>query len=69
VIGRLASTIGGLWVLATLGLATRLRFRGRYWRWRMQTALPAGTSPTGRFEKLRLGLEYGRWAWRMRRLR
>ncbi len=68
-IGRGLELLGGLWVLAGLAVVSGFRFRGRYWSWRMHTALPGGGAPAGRWTRLRLGLEYARWAWRMRRLR
>lgn len=63
------STLGGLWVLAGLAVVSRFRFGGRYWSWRMHTALPVSSAPRGRLARAGLGMEYARWAWRMRRLR
>lgn len=67
--GRAGDLLGGLWVLLTLGISSGFRFGGRYWRWRLHTALPERGSPRGRGARLRLGLEYAMWAWRLRRLR
>lgn len=61
--------IEGLLGLTSLGFATRFRLRGPYWQWRMQTAFPDGAPGAGRWEAVRLALEYGAWAWRCRRLR
>jgi hypothetical protein len=68
-IGRAVDTLGALWVLLTLGIATRFRFGGDYWQWRTHTALHAEGAPEGRLARMRLAMEYARWAWRMRRLR
>lgn len=62
----LIDTIGGFYELARLGVITRFRFRGAYWRWRMETAFGQGM-PESRVEMLRAVLEYGRWMRRMRR--
>jgi len=53
-----------------LGLATRFRVRGAYWRWRHETAF--GLDPArhpGRWEAIRLAIDYAAWTTRMRRLR
>lgn len=68
-LGRLIDTIGALWVLLTLGVVTRFRFNGDYWQWRTKTALDAKGAPEGKLARMHLAMEYGRWAWRMRRLR
>ena len=68
-IGRIIDTLGALWVLLTLGVATRFRFNGDYWDWRTKTALDAKGAPQGRLARMQLAMEYARWAWRMRRLR
>ena len=63
-------TIGGLWELLRLAFKTRFRLRGKYWRWRFETAF--GNDPSRmppRRERLRAMLEYGRWVYRMRRVR
>lgn len=62
----LIDTIGGLYELARLGVITKFRFRGAYWRWRMETAFGQG-KPESRMEMLHAVLEYGRWMRRMRR--
>lgn len=62
-------TLGGLWELALLAARSRFRLRGRYWRWRYETAFgsdPAVRPP--RRQRLRAVLEYGRWVYRMKRL-
>lgn len=58
-------TIGGLWQLLRLGVLTRLRFLGPYWRWRLHTAFGRGY-PASRWALVRSVLEYGRWMHRMR---
>ena len=61
-------TAGGLYELALLGAATRFRFRGTYWRWRIDTAFgddPARWPP--RRQRIRAALDYGRWVYRMKR--
>lgn len=53
-----------------LGIATRFRVRGPYWRWRMETAF--GLDPAlrpSRARMIRLAFEYAAWTTRMRRLR
>jgi len=67
---RLLETLGGLAALCRLAAACGFRFRGRYWRWRMETAFgsdPADWPP--RRERLGAILDYGRWVYRMRRRR
>jgi len=59
-------TVGGLYELLRLAVITRFRFRGRYWRWRFETAFGRGL-PRSKRELLRRTLDYGRWAHRMRR--
>ncbi|MFG0297977.1 MAG: hypothetical protein ACF8K1_00025 [Phycisphaerales bacterium JB047] len=68
-IGRVTDTLGALWVLLTLGFATKFRFNGEYWDWRTKTALDAQGAPEGKIARMHLAMEYARWAWRMRRLR
>ncbi len=66
--GRAIEILGGLWELFLLGLRTGFRFRGPYWRWRMETAF--GTDPSLRpSRRQRLGaiLAYGRWVYRIKR--
>jgi hypothetical protein len=59
-------TVAGLLELLRLAALTRCRFRGAYWRWRMETALGPGPAPA-RGERVRRVLEYARWVSRMRR--
>lgn len=59
---------GGLWELARLGFLSRFRFRGAYWTWRLHTAFGRGY-PASRGETLKSVLDYGRWVYRMRRMR
>lgn len=63
------SAIEGLLGLSLVGLATRFRLNGRYWGWRTHTAFPDGNPAGGRSGLVRSALEYGAWAWRIRRLR
>ena len=61
--------LGGLRILLGMGLRSRFRLGGAYWRWRLETAM--GSNPAGRLglrEQIQAILEYGRWAWCMRRL-
>ena len=61
-------TFGGLWELLLLGLRSRFRFRGPYWRWRFETAF--GSDPSAfpaRWQRVRAMLAYGRWIYRIKR--
>ncbi len=64
----LIDTIGGLWELVRLAVISRGRIRGRYWRWRAETAFGADLDgrPASR-ERLRAMLDYGRWVYRTKR--
>ncbi len=68
-IARLLDFIGAIWVLMSLAIVSKFRLKGRYWTWRIATAFPRGTQPQGARALIRSGLEYARWAWRIRRLR
>ena len=64
----LIDTLGGLWELFRLAIISRGRLRGRYWRWRAETAY--GSDPEQRppsRERLRAVLAYGRWVYRTKR--
>ena len=61
--------VGSLWVLATMAIASGFRLRSPYWKWRMATAFPVGSVPASKLKLALSGLEYARWAWRIRRLR
>jgi hypothetical protein len=63
---RLLDNFGAVYELARLGVITRFRFRGPYWRWRMHTAFGRGY-PSSRAELVAAVLAYGRWMRRMRR--
>jgi hypothetical protein len=63
---RITTVIWGSLELLRLGWITRFRLKGRYWSWRMHTAMGDGPKP-GRGEMIRLILEYAAWARRMRR--
>jgi hypothetical protein len=61
-------TLGGLWELLRLAIKTRGRLRGRYWKWRYETAF--GSEPdkyTTRWQRVRAMLDYARWVYRMKR--
>jgi len=60
-------TLGGLYELARLAVISRFRFRGAYWTWRMHTAFGRGKPPLPQL--LSSVLDYGRWAYRTRRMR
>lgn len=59
--------IRGVWGLGLVAVETRLRVRGPYWAWRMQTAY--GTQRPGRGELLRDALAFGAWRVEMGRHR
>lgn len=61
---RLLDTILGLYELLRMGVVTRFRFRGRYWRWRYETAF--GRGAPSRVAMIRAAIRYGAWAHRMR---
>jgi hypothetical protein len=65
-IGRAADIVGGVWNLARLGVLTRFRFAGPYWRWRMHTAFGRGM-PASKRELVRSILDYGVWMHQVRR--
>ncbi|MBC02862.1 MAG: hypothetical protein CMJ34_06120 [Phycisphaerae bacterium] len=60
--------MSGLLGLLHLAAVTRFRLRGRYWSWRMETALGSDRSawPSAR-ERRRAILLYGAWSRRLRR--
>ena len=67
---NIAETLGGIWELGWLAVKTRFRLRGAYWRWRQETAF--GGDPSllpSRWQRLCAILHYGRWVYRMKRLR
>lgn len=57
---------GAVLALLRLGVATRFRLGGRYWRWRDETAF--GRGRPGGMARLAAVLGYGAWAARMRRV-
>ncbi len=63
---RITTVIWGALELLRLGWVTRFRLRGRYWSWRLHTALGDGPPP-GRVEMIRMTLQYAAWARRMRK--
>ncbi len=65
---RIMETIGGIRQLVLLGFKTRFRLRGKYWRWRYETAF--GSDPdkyTTRRQRFHAMLDYGRWVHRMKK--
>jgi hypothetical protein len=66
--GRVINTLGGIWELFLLAAGSGFRMRGRYWRWRHETAFGRddGVRP-GRWQRVRAMLDYGRWVHRMKR--
>jgi len=66
----IADSIGGLWELVWLAVKTRFRLRGQYWQWRQETVFGGDpSSPLSRWDRFRVMLAYGRWVYRMKRLR
>ncbi len=61
-------TIRALLALARLGVTTRLRFGGRYWIWRRETAFGKHENAIPLKARLHALLEFGAWVWRMRRM-
>jgi hypothetical protein len=59
-------TLAALFQLLRLALITRGNFRGKYWSWRMHTALGPNHGKT-RGELIAAALEYGRWIARLRK--
>ena len=50
-------------------LVTRFRLRGRYWRWRMDTALGSDRTRWPSFgERRRAFIQFGAWARRIRKI-
>ena len=67
---RIIDTLGGIWELFLLGVKTKFLLRGRYWRWRAETAF--GSDPQRwppRRQRLAATLDYARWVYRMKRNR
>ena len=64
---RLRDSVGGVYELLRLMVITRFRFRGRYWRWRHETAFGRGM-PKSRREFFKRGFDYARWAHQIRRI-
>ena len=60
--------IQGMLGLLYLAVVTRFRLRGRYWTWRMETALGSDRSAWPRARTRRHAiLSYGAWSRRLRR--
>jgi len=55
-----------LWQLLRLGIVTKFRLRGPYWKWRMHTAFGRGY-PATKAALVRSIVEYGMWMHKMRR--
>ena len=63
---------GAFYELARLGVVSRFRFRGAYWQWRLHTAFGRGYPSVVWWKRgsiVHSVLEYGRWVYRMRRMR
>ncbi|MFN0012123.1 MAG: hypothetical protein ACKVS8_10830 [Phycisphaerales bacterium] len=65
---RLTDTLGGVYELVRLAAIAGFRTRGPYWQWRLHTAFGRGYPPS-RWDLWRSVLDYGRWAYRLRRAR
>jgi hypothetical protein len=66
-VGRIAETLGGVWELLVLAVRSRFRLRGRYWRWRYETAFGGDAKARApRRQRVRAVLDYGRWVYRMK---
>lgn len=63
---RAVEILTGAWELIKMGFASRFRFRGPYWQWRLHTAFGRGIPP--RRDLIRSVLRYGAWVRQMRRL-
>ena len=63
---RITTIALGLLELVRLGIITRFRLKGRYWTWRLHTAMGDGPKP-GRGEMIFMAIEYAAWARRMRK--
>jgi hypothetical protein len=64
----LLETAQALIALARLGVITRFRFGGAYWRWRRATAFGSRERSLPLRERIHAALEYGAWVARMRRV-
>jgi hypothetical protein len=62
----IGQTVGGVYELTRLGFATRFRFKGPYWQWRLHTAFGRGY-PESKKELIAAVLSYGRWVRSLRR--
>lgn len=60
-------TIAGCWQLLRLLFISRFRTKGRYWRWRYETAFGQG-EPDKRSEMVKAALDYARWMARTRKV-
>mgnify|MGYP006865134474 CR=1 FL=1 len=63
----LIETIGGIWELLLLLVKSGMRLRGKYWRWRIITA--TGNEKMTITKVLKNAIDYGRWIYRMKRLK
>jgi hypothetical protein len=59
-------TVLGACMLAGLVARSGFRLRGRYWTWRLETALGAERRAAG--ERARAAMGYARWMARMREI-
>lgn len=65
-LGPQMKTIFGVWALLRLGLESKFRVRGKYWKWRKDTAFGHFLVKDG--EKRRAMLEYGKWVAEMQKV-
>ena len=61
-------TAHALVALTRLGILTRFRFGGPYWRWRRSTAFGSREHTLPWRERMHAAVEYGAWVARMRRI-
>lgn len=59
-------TLAGGWELLRLGVVTRFKFSGPYWRWRTHTAFGRGMPEGGKWGMLKATLDYGKWVHQQR---
>ena len=73
---RAINAIGGLWELMLIGVRSRLGGGRRYWDWRRETAfgrqpvyVKNGTNSLTMRDRMGAMLRFGKWVWRMKRMR
>lgn len=63
----LLDTLRAILALTRLAVSSKFRLRGKYWKWRDETAFGSGPS-ISRWSRWHSMLEYGAWVARMRHL-